>query len=91
MIILLLFLSRFTINERRLLHHVFFQTGLVYIDLAKGKYNKSKKITDDIIVDLTDSGKVLGIEILDTSENIQHFNPSSIKKNPPGIAFSSPA
>ena len=49
----------------------------LYIDLAKGKYDVSKKITDSIVVDLTKDGKVLGIEILDASENIQKFDPAS--------------
>ena len=47
----------------------------VYIDLARGKYHVSKKITDDIVVDLTKTGKVLGIEILDASETIPSFDP----------------
>lgn len=47
----------------------------LYIDFAEGLYDKSKKITDSIVVDLTKEGKVLGIEILDASENIQKFDP----------------
>ena len=43
----------------------------LYIHLSNGKYNQSKKITDSVLVDLTKSGKVLGIEILDASENIR--------------------
>lgn len=54
----------------------------VYIDLARGKYHVSKKITDDIVVDLTKSGKVLGIEILDASENIPSFDPKRIMHTP---------
>jgi len=50
----------------------------VYIDLAQGKYHISKKITDDIVVDLTKNGKVLGIEILDASENIPSFDPKQV-------------
>ncbi len=53
----------------------------LYIDLAQGKYDKSKKITESIVVDLTNSGKVLGIEILDASENIQQFDPSNLISN----------
>lgn len=51
----------------------------LYINLAKGTYDVSKKITDAIIVDLTKDGKVLGIEILDASENIQKFDPSNLE------------
>lgn len=48
---------------------------VMYIKLAKGKYSISKNITDSIIVDFTKDGKILGVEILDASENIQYFNP----------------
>lgn len=54
----------------------------LYIDLAKGTYDISKKITDCIMVDVTKTGKVLGIEILDASETIPLFDPTSIKKHP---------
>lgn len=47
-----------------------------YFELAKGKYGKSRKITDAIIVDEDKNGKVLGIEILDASQNINSFDPS---------------
>ncbi len=48
---------------------------VVYIDLAKGKYNKTRKISDSILVDEDKSGKILGIEILDAKENIAAFDP----------------
>jgi uncharacterized protein YuzE len=47
----------------------------IYLDLAKGKYSKTRKITDSILVDEDKSGKVLGIEILDAKENITAFDP----------------
>ena len=47
----------------------------VYIDLAKGKYNKTRKISDSILVDEDKTGKILGIEILDAKENISAFDP----------------
>jgi len=50
----------------------------LYIDLAQGTYDVSKKITDSILVDITKKGKVLGIEILDASKNITKFSPSRI-------------
>lgn len=53
-------------------------TDILSIDLAKGRYEVSRKITDGIIVDVTKQGKVLGIEILDASETIQSFNPVRI-------------
>ncbi len=51
----------------------------VYIDLAKGKYEISRKISDSIVVDVDKKGKVLGIEILDASENISAFDPKNTK------------
>ncbi len=50
----------------------------LYIDLKDGKYEKTKKITDSILVDVTKEGKALGIEILDASENIKHFDPQEL-------------
>ena len=47
----------------------------VYIDLAKGKYKVSRKISDSIVVDEDKNGKVLGIEILDARKNISAFDP----------------
>ncbi|OGG13650.1 hypothetical protein A2773_06265 [Candidatus Gottesmanbacteria bacterium RIFCSPHIGHO2_01_FULL_39_10] len=54
------------------------KTDALYIDLSRGKYEETKKITDSILVDVTKTGKVLGIEILDASENIEHFKPPSL-------------
>lgn len=45
----------------------------VYIELAKGKYSKTRKISDSVVVDEDNSGKVLGIEILDATKNISAF------------------
>ena len=51
----------------------------IYIELAKGKYSKTKKVSDSILVDEDAKGKILGIEILDAKENITAFNPHSTK------------
>ncbi len=50
----------------------------LYIDLSRGRYETTRKITDSILVDMTKDGKVLGIEILDASENIGHFDPQQL-------------
>lgn len=50
----------------------------MYIKLAKGKYDNTRKISDVILVDEDKKGKVLGIEILDASENISAFDPKTI-------------
>ena len=51
----------------------------IYIELAKGRYNKTKKITDSILVDEDSKGRVLGIEILDVKKNISAFDPQNTK------------
>lgn len=57
------------------------QIDALYIDLSSGKYDKTKKITESILVDLTKTGKVIGIEILDASTNIQKFDPTNLAIN----------
>ncbi len=47
----------------------------IYFDLAEGKYKRTRKITDAILVDEDADGKILGIEILDAKENIKAFDP----------------
>lgn len=42
----------------------------MYIKLRTGSYDHSKKVTDDILVDVSKKGEVLGLEILDASRNI---------------------
>lgn len=51
---------------------------VMYIPLKKGAYSHSKKVTDEIIVDVSKAGKVLGIEILDASKTISGFQPHRI-------------
>ncbi|OGH21263.1 MAG: hypothetical protein A2958_02070 [Candidatus Levybacteria bacterium RIFCSPLOWO2_01_FULL_38_13] len=51
----------------------------VYIEFAKGKYDSTRKISDAILVDEDKEGKILGIEILDASRNINAFNPKNPK------------
>ncbi len=50
----------------------------IYIELAKGKYEVSREISDSVIVDEDKNGKVLGIEILDATINIPAFDPQKI-------------
>lgn len=42
----------------------------MYIKLRTGRYDHTKKVTDDILVDVSKKGEVLGLEILDASHNI---------------------
>ena len=57
------------------------KTDAVYIELAKGKYEATRKISDAILVDEDKKGKILGVEILDASKNIQAFNSDKIDVN----------
>lgn len=50
----------------------------MYIELAKGKYSKTRKVSDVILVDEDKDGKVLGIEILDATVTIPAFDPQKI-------------
>ncbi len=43
----------------------------VYIELAKGTYNTTRKVSDSILVDEDRKGKILGIEILDASKRLK--------------------
>jgi len=51
----------------------------VWVELAKGTYSKTRKISDAILVDENAKGKILGIEILDASKNIEAFDPNKAK------------
>lgn len=51
----------------------------VWIELAKGKYSRTRKISDAVLVDEDVKGKILGIEILDATKNIEAFNPQATK------------
>lgn len=48
------------------------------IELVEGKYYKTRKISDVVLVDEDKDGKVLGIEILDATANIPAFDPGKI-------------
>lgn len=49
----------------------------IYIELSKGRYKHTRKISDVILVDEDAKGKVLGIEILDAKNNFTNFNPKN--------------
>ena len=53
----------------------------LYVRLSESPYKVSKKVTDNILVDYSDSGKVVGIEILEASKNV-----SSIPKTKISVA-----
>jgi len=54
------------------------QIDALYITLKKGKYAHTKKITDSILVDVSKSGEVLGVEVLDAKQNIGEVKPGKL-------------
>lgn len=58
----------------------------MYIKLRSGCYDHTKKVTDDILVDVTKKGEVLGLEILDASDNIGKVKKQSIPVEFAGIS-----
>lgn len=54
----------------------------MYIKLRAGRYDHTKKVTDDILVDISKKGEVLGLEILDASKNV-----GKVKREKVEIAF----
>jgi len=50
----------------------------LYIRFGEGKYDRTKKVTDDILVDITKNGKVLGLEIIDATKNISALKSKGI-------------
>ena len=42
----------------------------LYIQFRKGRVAKTRKIQDGILVDVDESGRLFGIEVLDVSERI---------------------
>lgn len=49
----------------------------VYIELGKGTYEISREISGSVVVDEDKKGKILGIEILDATKNIEAFDPQN--------------
>ena len=43
----------------------------MYIKLNENEpYHSTKKVTDDVLVDYSKKGKVIGVEVLDASKNV---------------------
>lgn len=47
----------------------------VYIELAKGRYDRTRKVSETVLVDEDVKGKILGVEILDAKKSIPSFDP----------------
>ena len=51
----------------------------MYIRFKNGRYDHTKKITDEILIDVTSEGKVLGLEILDAKKQFGEVKPGKIE------------
>ena len=54
----------------------------VYIELAKGKYDVSREISESVIVDEDKNGKILGVEVLDVSKVLGPKFRANMKSTP---------
>ena len=55
------------------------KTDSLYLELRKGEYKRSKKVSDSVLVDYDDTDKVLGIEVLGVKDVIPSFAPAKTK------------
>ena len=56
----------------------------MYIKLRTGRFNHTKKVTKDVLINVSEKGEVLGLEILDASKILGKTDPKNLK-----IEFSS--
>lgn len=63
-------------NGRRKMNiHYNNKTDLLYMRLDDSKHEvTNKRISDDVVLDIDDEGKIIGIEIMDASKNINLKN-----------------
>lgn len=55
------------------------KTDSLTLELAKGKYERSRKVSEDVLVDYDRKGKILGVEILAAKKIIPSFSPGKTK------------
>ena len=51
----------------------------MYIRFKRGRYDHTKKVSDEILVDVTKTGDVLGLEILDAKKQFGKIKPEKIE------------
>lgn len=51
----------------------------MYIRFKRGRYDHTKKVSDEILVDVTKSGDVLGLEILDAKKQFGDLEQTKIE------------
>lgn len=51
----------------------------MYIRLGSGRYDHTQKVNDNVMVDVSKGGKVLGLEILDAKKQFGKIKPGQIE------------
>lgn len=51
----------------------------MYIRFKSGRYDRTRKVSDTILVDMAKNGKVLGLEILDAKRQFGTIKPGKIE------------
>lgn len=54
----------------------------MYIRFKRGRYDHTKKVSDEILVDVTKTGAVLGLEILDAKKQFGNIEQTKIEFAP---------
>ena len=54
----------------------------MYIRFKSGRYDHTKKVSDEILVDVTKTGDVLGLEILDAKKQFGNIKQAKIEFTP---------
>lgn len=55
------------------------KTDSLYLEFRTGTYDRSKKVSDGVVVDYDKKGKALGIEVLMAKKTIKSFVPGKTK------------
>lgn len=50
----------------------------MYIKLKKGHFSHTKKVTDDVLVNVSKTGEVLGLEVLEASRILGKKTPKDL-------------
>lgn len=54
----------------------------MYIRFRSGKYDHTKKVSEEILIDVDKKGAILGLEILDAKKQIGKITPQKIEFSP---------
>ena len=46
------------------------ESDSAYLTISKGKIHATHEVNDNVLIDVTESGKIIGVEILHASQNM---------------------